>query len=180
MVLWTCILRSLKGGMANIAQSSKYWWILNGLVNLSEHQFWKRDQKKIEVVDIEHALHMHVSISVPICICTYTWFSCQNMGIYIMHYTYIYIIRFIWFIWKSDWECGAVHSQVPQICYNSQGWAVLKPGSRNSIWFSHMGGRGPRIWAIIWCLLKLITGKLEQPRWEPALQYGMLTLQVVA
>lgn len=34
---------------------------------------------------------------------------------------------------------------------NSQLWARLKLGVRNSIWDSHMGGRNQSIWVIIRC-----------------------------
>lgn len=40
---------------------------------------------------------------------------------------------------------SVVHSANVRI---SQGWTTVKPGTRNSIRISHMGGRNPSIWAI--------------------------------
>ncbi|XP_062044312.1 uncharacterized protein LOC133757676 [Lepus europaeus] len=37
-------------------------------------------------------------------------------------------------------------------CYNSWSWAILKPGARNFICVSHVGGRYPSIWTIFYCL----------------------------
>lgn len=45
-----------------------------------------------------------------------------------------------------------------------------KPGARKTIWFFHMGGRGPNIWAIFLCLAvhsdSTSESKVEHPEVE--------------
>lgn len=52
-----------------------------------------------------------------------------------------------------------VHS--PNSC-NIQGWARPEPGAKNSILFSHMGGRVPSAWTIFCCTPRCIRRKLDQ------------------
>lgn len=54
-----------------------------------------------------------------------------------------------------------VHS--PDDCKN-QGWARLKPGTRNSIWVTQMSDRDLNIQAVTGCLPWCISRKLDQKR----------------
>lgn len=59
-------------------------------------------------------------------------------------------------------------------------FSLVGARSQNLIQISCMVGTGLGMQAIFRCFLKHITSELQQPRLEPAVQYGMLAWQAVA
>lgn len=53
--------------------------------------------------------------------------------------------------------------------YNGWGWAILKPGAKNSVIVYHMSGRGSQTWAIFCCFLRGTSTVAEQSGLEPLL-----------
>lgn len=70
---------------------------------------------------------------------------------------------------ESERECERkfICCFISQMLCNNWGWAKLDPGTRDSIWVSHVGVRDSSTWTVIYCLLRgsLAAQWNQKPSW---------------
>lgn len=77
---------------------------------------------------------------------------------------------------KAEILCLLVYS--PEVC-NCQGWMMLIPGIQNSVQDSHIDNRDLSTWAIICCLCRFISRKLDLKwRYQDLNQLSYFGMQV--